>query len=275
MKDDLRTAEAVPWTLLAPATCNLHATALGCDATHSYSHRDDKLAVPEPLPQRQIVTHRQQGDRPRPIAMQDARRCVQTAAWPARRRPRREAPKWKSFSIPKLDSAPHFHPRPRPNSRSSPPPPPHRIPFLCSQLRDLSLRGRSFVHGRGHGPRSGVFCGTDQAGRSGRRQDTKISETPIELDGYKGVALEAENPLIHTSTRIFLWATPSISRWSHLLSPATTPIQPVSRFVPPDPAHAEIASAQPLACAIPGRTARIRQRCLPSALQASGISLSK
>ena len=135
------------------------------------------------------------------------RRCAATAALACLATAvAAQAPKWKSFSYPEVGFRASFPSAPQADSRSQPAATgPIEFHSYCSQVTETSLCVAVFVHGpeaTGLGPE--FFVERIKQGVLAGDKTTKISETPIELDGYKGVALEAENPLIHTSTRIFL-----------------------------------------------------------------------
>jgi len=117
-----------------------------------------------------------------------------------------QAPKWKPYSYPADGFRTSFPSAPQLDSRSQPAATgPIEFHSYCAQVAETSLCVAVFEHGAqatGLGPellleriKQGVLAGD---------KTRKLSETPIELDGHKGVALEVENPLIHTSTRIFL-----------------------------------------------------------------------
>jgi hypothetical protein len=114
--------------------------------------------------------------------------------------------KWKSVSDPDLGFRASFPSAPQADSKSQAAATgPIEFHSYCAQVKETSLCVAVFVHGpeaTGLGPE--LFLDRIKQGVLAGDKTIKISETPIELDGHKGVALETDNPFIHTSTRIFL-----------------------------------------------------------------------
>ncbi len=117
-----------------------------------------------------------------------------------------QEPKWKSYSYPEIGFRAAFPSAPQLDTRSQPAATgPIEFRSYCAQDSATYLCVAIFEHGpeaTGLGPE--LFLERIKQGVLAGDKTKKILETLIELDGRKGVALEAENSLIHTSTRIYL-----------------------------------------------------------------------
>jgi len=117
-----------------------------------------------------------------------------------------QEPKWKSYSYPEdgfrasFPSAPQLDTKSQPAGAGA-----IELHTYCVQLSPAYLCVAVFLHGaQATGPDPDIMMGRVKQGVLAGDKTRKLSETPITLDDRKGVALEAENDTIHTSTRIYL-----------------------------------------------------------------------
>jgi hypothetical protein len=114
--------------------------------------------------------------------------------------------KWKSYSNAEDGFRASFPSAPQVDTKSQPAGAgPIEFHSYCAQQSYTYLCVAVFVHGtQATGMDPDTLLERIKLGVLAGDKTKKLSETPIALGDHKGVALEVENDVIHTSTRIYL-----------------------------------------------------------------------